>query len=1004
MISNFYSVIKIGMITLVFILNFSFAQKPPQNNSFEMIPDEAVESITSNFVRYDVNSGVPIGIYKPNYLVNPDTPQKMAEQYLSDNSEFLKINKDLSDLLYLTTKETKVGYHVHFAQYKGEFPVYNSTINVTIDRSNRVVFVMNGYKVQYGVKINPDLQSINITTDAALIAAKNYLGFNGSTLLEKSETVVYYNQGKFRLAQVVTIIPSEELYGQWEVMVDAQTGEIFRVEDKACYFHPGNDNPELVDGTGYVFDPDPITHARTTYGSTGFSDNNDADSDSLTAHRELRTLYDITYNGSVYSLVGPWAEIRDFEGPFTGLHTNPTSDFLFTRSSDNFEAVNTYFHIDNSMRWINISLGITLTPYQYVGGVRFDPHGLNGDDNSHYITATGSIAYGDGGVDDAEDLGVILHELGHGIHDWITDGGLSQVEGLSEGCGDYWATSYVRSTGYWTPAYPAYYWVFIWDGHNPFWPGRIVNYTAHYPEGLTGQIHTDGQMWASSLMSIYDLIGRTPTDTDFLEGLAMTNGSSSQPDAANAFITADQLIYGGSHLAQIVPVFVDRGYLEGPITADFTADVTYGPVPLTVNFTDLSISQPNPIISWQWDFDNDGTVDATEQNPTWVYNNIGLYTVKLTVSDGTNSDFETKVNFINATDPNLVIAFNEQFNNINCWTPVGPLGLTNWSVQTGNNAGGSPPSELVMSWTPSFNGLSKLRSCDITTPSPNTVHNLTLKHMCDWYADPAPFIGIGVSYDNGTTYSIIWQFQPVGGNVGPETIYSNFTPTSSPFQLVLFLNGDSFNIDYWYVDDIVVDYVIPVELTSFTASTIKDEVVLNWTTATEVNNQGFEIERQISSKQSAVSNWDKIGFVAGFGTTTEPKSYSYVDDLSLTHSLTLSYRLKQINLDGTFEYSPVVNVDVEVPLEYALDQNYPNPFNPSTTIKYSIVEDGFVKLAVYNTLGEEVATLVNINQKAGRYEVSFNSSAIGGELSSGVYVYRIETSNYTASKKLILLR
>ena len=152
------------------------------------------------------------------------------------------------------------------------------------------------------------------------------------------------------------------------------------------------------------------------------------------------------------------------------MHTNSTSDFFFTRSNDSFEAVNTYFHIDNSMRWINDSLGFDLTPFQYVGGVRFDPHGLNGDDNSHYIPATGSIAFGDGGVDDAEDLGVVLHELGHGIHDWITSGGLSQVEGLSEGSCDYWCTSYIRSTGYWTPAYPAYNWVFIWDGHNPFWP------------------------------------------------------------------------------------------------------------------------------------------------------------------------------------------------------------------------------------------------------------------------------------------------------------------------------------------------------------------------------------------------------------------------------------------------------------------------------------------------------------------------------------------------------
>ncbi|HEY6626506.1 MAG TPA: PKD domain-containing protein, partial [Ignavibacteriaceae bacterium] len=674
-----YSYIRNGFSLLMFLLifNFSFAQKPSTNLPLQIIPDENEQSITQSDMRINLITGVPISLYKPNYPVNADTPEKMARQFLTENHELLKLSANLSELKYITTKETPGGYHVHFDQYVGEYPVLNSRINVTISRDNRVVFVANGSKFNYDIKVVRDLEKINITSEQAILSAKNYLSLRGSVSFEKSEPGIYYNRGTFRLAQVVTIIPAEELFGQWEILVDAQTGEIFRVEDKACYFHPIGNSPLMVNGTGYVFDPDPITHARTTYGSTGFLDNNDADSDSLTFHRELRTLFDISFEGGVYILKGPWAEIRDFESPSTGLHTNPTSDFLFTRFNDSFEAVNTYFHIDNSMRWINNSLGFSLTPYQYVGGVRFDPHGLNGDDNSHYLTGTGSIAYGDGGVDDAEDLGVILHELGHGIHDWITNGGLSQVEGLSEGSCDYWCTSYIRSAGYWTPSYPAYNWVFIWDGHNPFWAGRITNYTAHYPEGLTGTIHTDGQMWSSSLMSIYDLIGRVPTDKNFLEALSMTNGSSGQVDAANAFIAADQLLYSGSHLAQIIPVFADRGYIEGPITADFIANITNGPAPLTVQFTDLSISQPNPITSWQWDFNNDGTVDATTQNPSWTYNEFGFYSVKLTVSDGTNTASKLKSNYITVTDPN-VIEWCDAFASFSNWTVVGPLGLTNW--------------------------------------------------------------------------------------------------------------------------------------------------------------------------------------------------------------------------------------------------------------------------------------------------------------------------------------
>ncbi|MDX1373153.1 MAG: T9SS type A sorting domain-containing protein, partial [Nitrososphaeraceae archaeon] len=112
------------------------------------------------------------------------------------------------------------------------------------------------------------------------------------------------------------------------------------------------------------------------------------------------------------------------------------------------------------------------------------------------------------------------------------------------------------------------------------------------------------------------------------------------------------------------------------------------------------------------------------------------------------------------------------------------------------------------------------------------------------------------------------------------------------------------------------------------------------------------------------------------------------------------YRLKQIDFDGSFEYSPEVEVEITAPIEYALEQNYPNPFNPSTMIKYSIPENGYVKLAIYNMLGEEVALLVNSQQDAGKYEVDFNASGF----SSGVYVYKLETSEFTASKKLMLMK
>jgi len=262
----------------------------------------------------------------------------------------------------------------------------------------------------------------------------------------------------------------------------------------------------------------------------------------------------------------------------------------------------------------------------------------------------------------------------------------------------------------------------------------------------------------------------------------------------------------------------------------------------------------------------------------------------------------------------------------------------------------------------------------------------------------AAIIG-GVNYYDFSTCPVTgWNSVLLGGNVNTDLAASL---PSGWFAISFFEYETStyyFNAQGWAETNkpyltVAYSYVVPVELTSFTATSMQNEVTLKWSTATETNNQGFQVERM-----DAGGSFEQVGYVAGFGTTTEPKAYSFIDSKLETGSYT--YRLKQIDFNGSYEYSNEVNVEVEIPLVYALEQNYPNPFNPSTTIKYSIAEDGFVKLAVYNMLGEEVALLVNAQQKAGRYEYNFNASG----LASGVYVYRVEASNFTSVKKLMLLK
>jgi hypothetical protein len=193
------------------------------------------------------------------------------------------------------------------------------------------------------------------------------------------------------------------------------------------------------------------------------------------------------------------------------------------------------------------------------------------------------------------------------------------------------------------------------------------------------------------------------------------------------------------------------------------------------------------------------------------------------------------------------------------------------------------------------------------------------------------------------------------------------------------------------------DGTVPVELTSFNASVGGNTVTLNWATATELNNLGFDVMRQ-SAVGGLTGQWEKIAFVEGHGTTTESRSYSFVDNDLVSGKY--SYRLKQIDLDGSSEFSKIVNVEVTNLTEYNLSQNYPNPFNPSTTINFTLPEASNVTLKIFNTLGEEVSVLVNRIMEAGTHNFNFEAS----QLHSGIYFYRLEAGTFNQVRKMTLLK
>lgn len=267
------------------------------------------------------------------------------------------------------------------------------------------------------------------------------------------------------------------------------------------------------------------------------------------------------------------------------------------------------------------------------------------------------------------------------------------------------------------------------------------------------------------------------------------------------------------------------------------------------------------------------------------------------------------------------------------------------------------------------------------------------------------YLNINLS-DGGNFYSLLSEMKDIifdgAGN-------ATFTKTDDSFVTTALSDITNLTMDASPGDG----SPLPVELVSFMANIADTAVVLNWATATEVNNYGFEVERS-SLTQNVNSEWLKVGFVLGSGTSNSQKEYEFFDTEPksgfFTGADTLEYRLKQIDLDGSFEYfnsvakvilSNITGVgDEDLPAKYELFQNFPNPFNPSTTINFQLPVKSFTTLKVYDILGKEVAVLFNEEKAAGKYSISFN----GSQLASGIYISRITAGNYTSLIKMILIK
>ena len=497
-----------------------------------------------------------------------------ARLWIKANETKLHINPNDTFSLRAVRK-TQAGETLRFQQLKNGIAVFDAEILIHFSPEGEISHTDSTYDSQ-ATNINA---TPAISKENAIAISNEALKVDSAISFQECKLFVYNKLNGTKLVYRV-VTDSFSKTGSWETIVDAQTGAVLSTKDIAYYYgqHAKKNSVKkntapmaplaFTTGTGMVFNPDPLSQVGVSYAapynspaSGAYPNDTDAANTSLNNARVSVALPEIDLTAGVYKLKSTYAEIKELGAPAKGLFTQATPDFNFTRSQDGFEAVNAFYHIDKSLRYINVTLGIPCVPYQAAnaGVLFFDPHAESGADNSHYTN--GQLYFGEGGVDDAEDADVVLHELGHGIHDWITGGGLSQVNGLSEGCGDYWAVSYSRSLNQWDSSDPQYNWVFSWDGHNEWWDGRVTDYGATYPGGLVNQIHTDGQIWATALMTIWDVLGREKTDKAFLNGLDLTTSSTNQQNAAIAVRTAARnMNYPCADISVITQKFTDAGY------------------------------------------------------------------------------------------------------------------------------------------------------------------------------------------------------------------------------------------------------------------------------------------------------------------------------------------------------------------------------------------------------------------------------------------------------------
>ncbi|OGC91586.1 MAG: hypothetical protein A2W25_10750 [candidate division Zixibacteria bacterium RBG_16_53_22] len=955
---------------LAFVHDMADAKKQPGQESI----------VSEKYVRPVTNYGRPLAgkvgsdglisrLYHPNFAGNPGQPEQTAGGYLARMGSSLGLQAN--DLSLISTRQSPGGYHVRYQQIWRGVPVFARQVLINIDKNGAISSVISDFKPIADMPTEPVL-----TSEQAVAIAENEVGVLAFRDESRSELVIYADSDSPALCWLVTVIAAEPL-GDWQVFVSAANGDITAKMNIMCF----------IDGSGYVFNPNPVVSEATLL----LADSNDINYPALTNARQDMILRDLNPpQGGFYYLTGPYVSTS----PTTNrAHVADPDSFHFNRQDNRFEEVVVYYHIDSCERFYQ-SLGFTnIMDFPITVAV-------NGttDDNSWYSPGQLRITYGSGGVDDAEDGDVIIHEYGHATQfDQVPNWGQTHEGGsMGEGFGDYLTVSRFHPVyNNWDEAQ-----VFDWDA-NPrdnFWPGRRVDSNKHYPEDMHGEVHDDGEIWSRCLWDIQNAIGYDTTLQLVLEAHFALTSQADFGDAANAIVDADLAMYGGRHLLAIGQAFLDRGIFDAlPVELN----IIHTPLVDTENYSQpfmivASITHTFAVDTAQvlYRFLPDSQFIILNMTPTGNPNEysasipapghatlVGYYlravdslrlvTVLPATAPGTTFQFYAGPDIIAPVithmplidmpylrwPPTVVASVSDNLGVDSVWTefmvnagapvtvPLARQDTTDvWQGQlTGNVAVGDTVRYRLKARDSSSNG-------NITYLPQSGYYSFAVLNLNAYTYIRSGFpINDYPGLAHIDTFTINEYFEifeaDVYVDIDHPSISELYFYVQSPQGTRVILHnrtgGDADSIVGWYDDEIEPDG--PGNLGQF----VGQQAHGRW---------AFLVSDRVAGNVGTVNGWIlRLVVPGGVGVTER--------DRSLPDAFTLEY-------------------------------NYPNPFNPSTMISFTVPTETNVRLEIFDLLGRVVKTLVDGNLPAGHHQIMWDGETSSGErASSGVYFARLSSGD-----------